>query len=219
MKRILPVKRIVALMFFCCTMLSTWAVGGDGLYFLQDFEDQTTFPTDAEGKGTNTELTFVVSGQGEWLYYNSYVSTNSSYVSSGSQNLRLPKNGSYVITPVLSNGVNKVTFFLGRNAVKVYTSADGGSTWTAVETTTSGKVVTATINSETVNRIKIAIESSKDSDIDDLAVYAQVYNTPVTVATGDASDITETSAILSGSITKQEDNVTEVGFVWSNAHK
>jgi hypothetical protein len=134
-------------------------------------------------------------------------------------NLRLPKNGSYVVTPVLSNGVSKVTFYIGRATVKVYTSADGGSTWAAAETTTSGKNVTATINSETVNRIKVTNENSKDADIDNLAVYAQTFDTPVTVSTGDASDITKVSATVSGTITKQEQTVTEVGFVWSNTNK
>ena len=214
MKELLPMKRMFTLVFFCCTMLSTWAIGGDGLYFLQDFEDQSTFP---ETKPTE-EVAYTAFG-GEWLYKNAFVSTNTSYVNSGTQNLRMAKNGSYVVTPVLSNGVSKVTFFLGRNAVKVYTSSDGGTTWTAVETTTNGKNVTATINSETVNRIKIANDTSKDSDIDDLAVYAQTFDTPVMLSTGDATDVTETTATLNGSITKQEAEVTEVGFVWSTTNK
>ena len=214
MKELLPLKRIFTLLFFCCTMLSTWAIGGDGLYFLQNFEDQSTFP---ETKPTE-EVAYTAFG-GEWLYKNAFVSTNTSYVNSGTQNLRMAKNGSYVVTPVLSNGVSKVTFFLGRNAVKVYTSSDGGTTWTAVETTTNGKNVTATINSETVNRIKIANDTSKDSDIDDLAVYAQTFDTPVMLSTGDATDVTETTATLNGSITKQEAEVTEVGFVWSTTNK
>jgi len=198
------------------SVLSTWAVGGDGLYFLQDFEDQSTFP---ETK-PETETAFNVAGQGEWLFMGSYQSTNASYTYGGAgMNLRLPKNGSYVVTPVLSNGVSKVTFYIGRATVKVYTSADGGSTWAAAETTTSGKNVTATINSETVNRIKVTNENSKDADIDNLAVYAQTFDTPVTVSTGDASDITKVSATVSGTITKQEQTVTEVGFVWSNTNK
>ena len=198
------------------SVLSTWAVGGDGLYFLQDFEDQSTFP---ETK-PETETAFNVAGQGEWLFMGSYQSTNASYTYGGAgMNLRLPKNGSYVVTPVLSNGVSKVTFYIGRATVKVYTSADGGSTWAAAETTTSNKTVTATINSETVNRIKIINDASKDADIDNLAVYAQTFDTPVTVSTGDAADITKVSATISGTITKQEQTVTEVGFVWSNTNK
>lgn len=208
--------RVSMMLLMLCSALTTWAVGGDGLYFLQDFEDQSTFP---ETK-PETETAFNVAGQGEWLFMGSYQSTNASYTYGGAgMNLRLPKNGSYVITPVLSNGVSKVTFYIGRATVKVYTSADGGSTWAAAETTTSGKNVTATINSETVNRIKIANEASKDADIDNLAVYAQTFDTPVTVSTGDAADITKVSATVSGTITKQEQAVTEVGFVWSNTNK
>ena len=192
------------------------AIGGDGLYFLQNFEDQSTFP---ETK-PETEVAFNVEGQGEWLYMGSYQSTNSSYTYGGTgMNLRLPKNGSYVITPILTNGVSKVTFYIGRASVKVYTSADGGTTWASVETTTSNKTVTATINSETVNRIKIINDASKDADIDNLAVYAQTFDTPVTVSTGDAADITKTTATISGTVTKEEQVITEVGFVWSNTNK
>ena len=160
-------KRASMVLMFLGSVASTWAVGGDGLYFLQDFEDQSTFP---ETK-PETETAFNVPNQGEWLYYGSYQSTNASYTYGGTgMNLRLPKNGSYVVTPVVSNGVSKVTFYIGRASVKVYTSTDGGTTWTAAETSTSGKVVTASINSDAVNRIKVANEASKDADIDNLGL-------------------------------------------------
>ena len=119
MKHCLPKRAsLVLLTIFCC--LGSWAIGGDGLYFLQDFEDQSTFPQEKPA----SEVAFNVEGQGEWLYLNGYVSTNSSYVNSGAQNLRLPKGGSHVVSPVLGNGVSKVTFYLGRNAVKVYASKE-----------------------------------------------------------------------------------------------
>lgn len=196
------------------------AVDGEGKYFTQNFEDQSQFPTDTEGKGTNTELKYNTS-DGEWIYYNSFSATNASYTSGGTgMDLRMPKSvGSYVITPVLDNGVSKVTFYLGRGTVKVYTSADGGTSWAAAETSSSGKIVTATINSETVNRIKITNDASKDADIDDLCVYAQTFDQPVKVSTGAATDITKTTANVSGSIVKAEQTVSEVGFVWSNTNK
>ena len=206
-------------MLLTCCFVWSWAIGGDGLYFLQDFEDQATFP-DETMKGADAELTFVVEGQGTWIHYNTYVSTNASYTAEGSaKNLRMPKNGAYVITPVLSNGVSKVTFYIGRATVKVYTSTDEGQTWTAVETTTSGKTLTASVNSDAVNRVKIVNEASKDADIDNLAVYAQTFNTPVTVVTSDASGVTKSSATLAGSITKQEQTIGEVGFVWSQTSR
>ena len=219
MKQRLSKQFFIMLMLLFSIAYAWAAIGGDGLYYVQDFEDQSTYPDETQGKGTNTELTFSAFG-GEWLYYNSYVSTNASYNENGStKNLRLPKNGSYVISPVLTNGVSKVTFYIGRASVKVYTSADGGATWAAAETTTSGKTVTATINSESVNRIKIANDASKDADIDNIAIYAQTFETPVSVSTGDASEITKVSATVSGTITKQEQAITEVGFVWSNTNK
>lgn len=222
-------KRASTLLLLCASVVSSWAIGGDGLYFANSFESSDNVPA-MTAVTADSEMPVNITGQGEWKYYNAFYNddTSTGYMGTGVQNLRLPKkgyskigasNGSYVVSPVLSNGVSKVTFYIGRASVKVYTSADGGSTWTNVETTTSGKTVTATINSETVNRIKIANDASKDADIDDLAIYAQTYDTPVMVSTNDAADITKVSATVSGSITKQEQTVTEVGFVWSNTKK
>ena len=72
-------KRASMVLMFLGSVASTWAVGGDGLYFLQDFEDQSTFP---ETK-PETETAFNVPNQGEWLYYGSYQSTNASYTYGG----------------------------------------------------------------------------------------------------------------------------------------
>ena len=215
MNHILPKRASLMLIAICCC-LGSWAIGGDGLYFTQTFEDLSTYP---ETK-PETETAFNVEGQGEWLYLGAFQATNSSYIPDGSEHdLRMAKKGSYVITPVVSNGISRVTFDIGRASVKVYTSTDGGATWTEASLTTNGKKVTVTVNSETVNRIKIANDTSKDADIDNLAVYAQVFDSPVELATGEASDISHTTAIVSGSITKQEAEITEVGFVWSNTNK
>jgi len=210
------ITKPLLLFIMALSCLSAYAIGGDGNYFVQTFEDLTTYP---ETK-MDSEQTFVVEGQGEWIYFNAFQATNSSYIPDGSEhNLRMPKSGSYVVTPVVANGVSRVTFDIGRASVKVYTSTDGGTTWTEAGQTTNGKKVTVTVNSEAVNRIKVANDASKDADIDNLAVYAQTYDTPVEVATGEVADITVSSATLSGSITKQEAEVTEVGFVWSTTNK
>ena len=198
----------------CASVVSSWAIGGDGLYFANSFEASDNVPAMADVVA-DTETPVNIAEQGEWLYYNAFYNddTSTGYMGNGDQNLRLPKkgygkigasNGSYVVSPLLSNGVSKVTFHIGRASVKVYTSTDGGATWATAETTTSGKTVTATINSDAVNRIKIANDASKDADIDDVAIYAQTYDTPVTLSTGDATDIAKTSANVSGVITKQD---------------
>ncbi|MBQ9357680.1 MAG: right-handed parallel beta-helix repeat-containing protein [Prevotella sp.] len=214
--RKINLRKALLLLSMMCFSAMAHAIGGDGLYFLQTFEDLTTYP---ETK-PDTETAFNVEGQGEWFYLGAFQATNSSYIPDGSEhNLRMPKNGSYVITPIVTNGISRITFDIGRASVKVYTSADGGSTWTEATQTTNGKKVTVTVNSETVNRIKVANDTSKDADIDNLAIYAQTFDTPVMVATGEATSITTDAATLSGSITKQEEAITEVGFVWSDTNK
>ena len=197
--------------------LSKRVIAGDGAYFVQTFEDLTQYP---ETQST-TEQAFTVEGQGEWRYMNAFQATNSSYIPDGSEhNLRMPKSGSYVVTPVLTNGVDKVTFDIGRASVKVYTSTDEGATWTEVTTTTVGKKVTATVASSSVNRIKVANDTSKDADIDNLTVYALNYETPVKLATHDATDITTSSALLQGElIATGSEEVYERGFVWSTINK
>ncbi len=208
---------LVMLVALTCLAAKTWAVGGDGLYFLQDFEDQTQYPVSQ----TTTDTLCFVEGQGEWHYLNAWQSTNSSYNVNGStKNLRLYKKGSYVITPVLNNGVKKVTFYVGRVTPTVYTSSDGGSTWTSASVTMSGNNATVVVESDAVNRIKVANESSKDSDIDNLAVYAQTYDKPITLSTADATDITTESAQVGGSVTENTGvTVLGIGVVWSSINK
>ncbi len=193
------------------------AIGGDGLYFVQDFEDLTQYPETKLGE----EQAYNVEGQGTWLYLNAFQATNTSYIPDGSaHNLRLPKNGSYVVTPLLTNGVGKVTFDIGRSSVKVYTSTDGGQTWTEATQSISGKKVTVNVASDGVNRIKVANDTSKDADIDNLAVYAQTFETPVKLATQDATLVTTSSGVLNGRLLATGgEHITEWGFVWSTISK
>lgn len=197
--------------------LQTFAVGGDGLYFIQDFEDATQYP---ETKNSEAQ-TFTVDGQGDWIYLNAFQSTNTSYNENGStKNLRLPKGGSYVVTPVLLNGVNKLTFYIGRASVEVSVSTDSGQTWSAASQSVSGKTVTVTIESDAVNRIKISNDTGKDADIDNIAVYAQTYDQPVVLTTAAATDITTSTAVVGGSVVQNDgQTLTETGVVWSMQNK
>ena len=219
MKKSLPKKALTLSAMLGLCMGSAFAIEGDGTYFVQTFEDAATCPASSDDSAT--ELAINVPGQGEWLYLKAFQASNTSYIVDGSaHNLRLPKSGSYVISPVLANGVNKVTFDIGRASVTVYVSSDEGATWTTATQSTSGKQVTVSVGSESVNRIKIANDSSKDADIDNITIYAQTFETPVKLATAAAADITTSSALLSGSITETGgETVTEVGFVWSSTSK
>ena len=151
------------LCIYAQTVNYTQTIDEYGNYFIQDFEDANTYPL----QQSTEEQSFIIEGQGEWLYKGTYQSTNTSYNVNGSTaNLRLPKNGGYyVITPVLNNGVGSVSFYLGRATVTLWTSTDGGNTWQNIGTASSkGVVNTIQIESLEVNRIKISNEASKDAD-------------------------------------------------------
>ncbi len=200
-----------------CSLGYGQTVDSEGRYFVQDFEDQSTYPDETK-KGANQELSFTIEGQGTWIYYNAYVSTNSSYNVNGStKNLRVPKNGSYVITPVLSSGVKTVVWNQMRKEVTAYTSTDGGNTWTQTTAiSTDGTLRTLTVEDLNVNRIKLANDASSDADIDNLVAYAQAFGTPATVVTGQATDITKNSAQVTGQVTDGGDQpITKTGILWS----
>lgn len=189
-----------------------------GNYFIQDFEDASTYPL----QQSTEEQSFIIEGQGEWLYKGTYQSTNTSYNVNGSTaNLRLPKNGGYyVITPVLKNGVGSVSFYLGRAIVTLWTSTDGGNTWQNIGTANSkGVVNTIQIESLEVNRIKISNEASKDADIDNLTVTAQSFGTLASVQTDSAFNITHNSAMVSGTILDAGSQaITDSGILWSTTN-
>lgn len=193
-------------------MTAATTIDDDGYYFVNDFESNVP-PTRPD-----EETAIYVEGQGEWLFLKAFVSTNSSYVRSGTQNLRLYKNGSYVVTPVLDKGVKEITFHVGRKGkgIDVYTSTDAGKNWTKVATINSTGQATVTVENSEANRVKIANDGSGDVDIDDLAVSATAFGIEAQVSTGDASNITKNTADLSGVLDDPGDQpVRELGVVWS----
>lgn len=194
--------------------LNVFAVDENGNYFTNDFEDNIPM---TEGETTGG-MAINVEGEGEWLFKLAFVSTNTSYVVSGTQNLRLKKNGSYVITPVLNKGVKDISFVCKRKGkgIDVYTSADAGATWTKVSTVSSTGVATIAVNDTQVNRVKIANNGSGDADIDDLTISATAFGVEAQVSTGDATNITKNQADLGGSIIDRGDQPTkEMGIVWA----
>jgi len=186
-------------------------------YFTQTFEN-TYYPQDKTTAATETK--YNVDGQGEWIYLNAYKATNASYITDGSARaLRMLKGNSYVITPVLEQGVVSLTFNEGRTGKKltIYTSTDSGATWTKLREITTETLNTLAIDDKDVNRLKIANETTKgDVDVDNITVTAFPEGTPATVATGSVNNITPSSADVSGSITSKGDKrLTEWGVCWS----
>ncbi|MDE5786001.1 MAG: discoidin domain-containing protein, partial [Duncaniella sp.] len=186
-------------------------------YFTQTFENKNQYPSSKEEAAA--EVAYDVAGQGQWLYYNAYRNPNDSYIADGSTaSLRMLKNGSYVVTPVLEQGVVAVKFDEGRTGKKLtlYTSTDGGATWTAARNIVSDTANEIMIYDQAVNRVKLANESTSDADVDNITVTAYPAGTPATVVTKDASSVTASSAVAGGSVTDPGDrDVTAVGVCWS----
>lgn len=186
-------------------------------YFTQTFEDTSTYPQSKDD--VTTEVTYNVDDQGEWIFLNAYKSSNESYITDGSTyDLRMLKNSSYVITPVLAQGAVSLSFNEGRRdrTLSVYTSTDEGETWELfkeVETDTENEV---SINDTSVNRIKIANEAGSDADVDNICVTAYPEGTPATMQTNDITNITSSTADVSGEIVSTGDKkLSDWGICWS----
>ena len=146
-------------------------------YFIQTFDDTSLVSSEQAA----TEYAATVEGQGEWLFKNAYVvlgaSMKTNYVKDGSPaDLRMVKGGSYVVTPIVGEGIGKVTFDEGRTKkyLRVYTSKDGGQTWTQVKEFSKNTALnnTVSVNDPQANRVKLEnYNGSNDCDIDNLAVF------------------------------------------------
>ncbi len=104
----------------------------------------------------------------------------------------------YLITPIFSQGISKITFneilrsSIGVNSILVYTSTDGGATWSTTGISNQSKsslfeLMTININSLSVNRLKIAKPAGVTMNIDNLTIYGPVGVTlPLTFVSFDA---------------------------------
>jgi len=185
-------------------------------YWTQDFNNQSALP----GSKPETPVEITVPGQGVWIYMGAYKGTNTAYIPDGSvMNLRMPKNGSYVITPLLDDGVSSIEFWEGRGDrdLTVYTSTDGGAQWTLLQTVTTARIKPTLIplNKATINRIKIANESGSDADVDNIRISVFPDGKVPQVTTGQASDIGRTVATVTGEVVNSGSKpVLERGIVW-----
>lgn len=186
-------------------------------YFTNTFE-HTSYPqskTDA-----SSECSYRVDGQGEWLYLNAYKNTNEAYIPDGSaRSLRMLKGSSYVVSPIVSQGVVKINFEEGRGnkLVNVYTSTDGGTSWAMLKAVTTDRYNEISVCDKAVNRIKIANESTKgDVDIDNITLTTFPEGTPATVVTGKVGSVAPSSAVVGGLVSDRGDReVFETGVCWA----
>jgi pectate lyase len=188
-------------------------------YWKQSFNDASIMPTSTTAIPA---IAFNVPDQGEWIYYGTFRGSNVSYIVDGSGScLRMPKNGTYVITPLLNSGVTTLTFDEGRGSknLTVYTSTDGGINWSSpVSIFTVRGLNTISLNDGTINRIKIANESSNgDADIDNIIITAVPSGVQASVTTINGTNITKNTATAGGEVTDagSKPPVTERGVCWS----
>ncbi len=91
----------------------------------------------------------------------------------------------YLISPLFSQGISKVTFneinrsTIPAGKIKIYTSTDGGQTWSSTPVTNLAKssqfeLMTIEIASLDVNRLKIVNDNGTDLNIDNITVYAPI---------------------------------------------
>jgi len=189
------------------------------LYFYQPYNDASVFPT-----GSSTEESVSVKGQGTWLYKGCKRSTSTTYITDGSvSDLRIPKEGCYLVTPVLEQGVSHFSFVEGRGRkLNLYVSVDRGATWSLYKQveTSKGIYVDEWINRSDVNRIRLSNEGSSggDADVDNISVYVYPQGKKPSVTTIGASDISRNTALVSGQVTSPGDNpVIETGICWSSS--
>lgn len=186
-------------------------------YWTQDFNDAAHLPS---GK-FDTPQEIVVQGQGTWIYSKAYPNTNQTYIPDGSaRSLRMEKNGSYVITPVLDNGITSLSFDEGRGnkELNVYVSNDNGKQWNLLKTITTSKSIADTIlvNQLNANRIKIANESGGDADIDNISITVFPSGTIPVMTTTLATEIERNTALSGGEIVSEGSKpVVEKGICWS----
>ncbi len=184
-------------------------------YFHQTWEKVSECPT-----GGDTPQNVTVEGQGQWIYCKALRGTNSSYITDGSSaDLRMPKNGSYLITPLLDSGVSHFSFTEGRGRdLRLYLSTDGGSTWTLIQEieTKKGELCTIRLNRKDINRLKIANESGSDADLDNLSVYCLPQGRKASFDAIAADSVGRNFAHISARLQDAGDNsLTETGICWS----
>lgn len=187
-------------------------------YWTENFNDTSHIPLTNPAAQVEINIT----GQGIWKFLGSYKGTNASYICDASPiDLRITKNGSYVITPTLEDGVSSLTFYEGRGDrdLKIYKSADNGTTWILVNTITTNKCEKQVINvnDAAANRIKIANESGSDADVDNISVTVVASGIAPTVTTKiPVTNIGKNSASGGGEVTAQGTKIVrERGVCWS----
>lgn len=166
-------KKHVLFSMGLCLLFSFGAIAQNKTYFVEQFDNMNS---NAGGSGVTTETKFwslnlypdpIVPADDQcWIFKYSGTSTSADDIcGSATRALRIRKTEvGYIITPKLSYGVDKITYTDKRaKKLKIYTSTDNGQTWSSAIAQTNAAscgVNTISINSASVNRIKIENEGA-----------------------------------------------------------
>jgi hypothetical protein len=170
-------KKLLVLFIFTAVLFSAKSFS-QTVYWTEGF-DSTAFPSGSTSTTTPTE---VIMPNGTWILYWSFRTNSSTGNPIGTSDLRLVKTATvtsggfcYVITPIVANGVSKISFYEGRGSrlLNIDKSTDGGQTWIYVDTvrTVAKTQSPVNINDSKANRIRISDQSTSDADIDELSIY------------------------------------------------
>jgi pectate lyase len=186
-------------------------------YWTQPFDNTAYFP----GAAPLSPQTINVPDQGDWIYLNAYKSTSALYIPDGSAYaIRLLKGGSFITTPLLPDGVTELRFTEGRGGrdLTVFTSINGGTSWTLLKTVTTarGENTVIAIKDVNVNRVRIANNSGGDAEVDNISVSVFPSGILPTLTTTAVTSILKNSAVSGGDITDAGNKtLVERGLCWS----
>ena len=191
-------KQLLGILVTSTLLFAENSIAQGPAYFTETFENVSVTSV-----GNPAQLETVNVSNREWKFYASHKQTKnytgSVYWESANPNPSIKvfnysasnqttygtTTQSYIISPVFSQGISQVSFneinraTLNANAIKIYTSEDGGQTWSSgfignAAKATQFALLTVAIESASINRLKIVNDNGTDLNFDNLTIYAPV---------------------------------------------
>ncbi len=196
-----------------CLILSSTVLGQAYTYAPESFEENVW--SIAPGSANA-----IVSSTGTWTTAKSNIQTTAVAAQEGTYSLVFANKGNALITPFLSNGAGVLTYYVTKvssRSIMVSTSADK-LTWSATIDSAAATAAwtkrTVIINKYGVKYIRFQSNSNSGLYIDNVLVTPSGVS-GVTTTTTQPTQINQTSALVSGSITSDGSNaIVSRGFCY-----